>query len=109
MQIGLSMKKINQLKAMIESNNSGGKAYPIDNYSLNELVLKLPDEKQIITPEFEEYLGYCKFSTCLHMKDKGCRIIQAVEDGDIPVSRHESYCSMMEQEKNIKEWELKKK
>ena len=42
------------------------------------------------------------------MKDKGCRIIQAVEDGDIPVSRHESYCFMMEQAKNIKEWELKK-
>ena len=58
--------------------------------------------------EFEKYIGQCKFTSCLHMKDKGCRIIQAVEDGDIPVSRHESYCFMMEQAKNIKEWELKK-
>ena len=58
--------------------------------------------------EFEKYIGQCKFTSCLHMKDKGCRIIQAVEDGDIPISRHESYCFMMEQAKNIKEWELKK-
>ena len=58
--------------------------------------------------EFEKYIGQCKFTSCLHMKDKGCRIIQAVEDGNIPVSRHESYCFMMEQAKNIKEWELKK-
>ena len=36
--------------------------------------------------EFEEYIGQCKFSTCLHTVDKGCRIIQAVEDGDIPNS-----------------------
>lgn len=56
--------------------------------------------------EFEKYIGQCKFTSCLHTKDKGCRIIQAVEDGEIPVSRHESYCAMMEQAKNIKEWEL---
>ncbi len=56
--------------------------------------------------EFEQYIGQCKFTSCLHTKDKGCRIIQAVEEGKIPRSRHESYCAMMEQAKNIKEWEL---
>jgi ribosome biogenesis GTPase len=59
-------------------------------------------------PEFEQYLGQCKFTTCLHVKDKGCRVIEAVENGDIPKSRHESYCVMMEQAKEIKEWELNK-
>lgn len=73
-----------------------------------------PDEAEIILKddlpyafkEFEPYIGECKFTSCLHVKDKGCRIIQAVEDGDIPVSRHESYCAMMEQAKNIKDWEI---
>lgn len=73
-----------------------------------------PDESEIILKEdlpyafaeFEPYIGECKFTSCLHVKDKGCRIIKAVEDGEIPVSRHESYCSMMEQAKNIKEWEI---
>lgn len=68
----------------------------------------LKDELPFAFKEFEKYIGECKFTSCLHMKDKGCRIIQAVEEGEIPVSRHESYCFMMEQAKNIKEWELKK-
>ncbi len=72
-----------------------------------ELILK--DDLPYTFKEFEQYLGQCKFSTCLHTKDKGCRIIRAVEDGEIPKSRHESYCAMMEQAKNIKEWELKKR
>ncbi len=68
----------------------------------------LKDDLPFAFKEFEKYIGQCKFTSCLHTKDKGCRIIQAVEEGDIPVSRHESYCFMMEQAKNIKEWELKK-
>ena len=68
----------------------------------------LKDDLPFAFKEFEKYIGECKFTSCLHTKDKGCRIIQAVEEGDIPVSRHESYCFMMEQAKNIKEWELKK-
>lgn len=70
----------------------------------SEMILK--DELPFAFKEFEPYIGECKFTSCLHVKDKGCRIIKAVEDGEIPVSRHESYCSMMEQAKNIKEWEI---
>lgn len=79
------------------------------SFETDETEIILKDDLPYAFKEFEPYIGQCKFTSCLHMKDKGCRIIQAVEDGDIPVSRHESYCSMMEQAKNIKEWELKKK
>lgn len=71
----------------------------------NEIILK--DDLPYAFKEFEPYIGQCKFTSCLHVKDKGCRILQAVEDGEIPVSRHESYCFMMEEAKNIKEWQLK--
>lgn len=73
----------------------------------NEIILK--DDLPYAFKEFEEYIGQCKFTSCLHVKDKGCRILQAVEDGDIPVSRHESYCAMMEEAKSVKEWEIRKK
>lgn len=79
------------------------------SFEAEETELILKDDLPYAFSEFDVYIGQCKFSTCLHTVDKGCRIIQAVEDGDIPKSRHESYCSMMEQAKNIKEWELKKK
>lgn len=72
----------------------------------SEIILK--DDLPYAFPEFEQYLGQCKFTTCLHVKDKGCRVIEAVENGEIPRSRHESYCAMMEQAKEIKEWELNK-
>ncbi len=72
----------------------------------SEVILK--DDLPYAFPEFEQYIGQCKFTTCLHVKDKGCRILEAVENGDIPKSRHESYCVMMEQAKEIKEWELAK-
>ncbi len=79
------------------------------SFETEETELILKDDLPFAFKEFEPYIGQCKFTSCLHVKDKGCRIIQAVEDGDIPASRHESYCSMMEQAKAIKEWELKKK
>ncbi len=57
--------------------------------------------------EFENYLGQCKFTSCSHTTDKGCAILEAVHKGDICESRHNSYVSMYNEVKNIKEWEKK--
>lgn len=67
----------------------------------------LKDELPYCFREFEEYLGYCKFNSCTHVNDKGCAIVEAVNDGKISKSRHDSYISMYNEVKNIKEWELK--
>ena len=58
-------------------------------------------------PEFREYNGKCRFPDCAHVKEKGCAVLEAVENGMIPVSRHNSYAEMYEEAKQIKEWELK--
>lgn len=55
--------------------------------------------------EFEK-ADECRFRDCSHTKEKGCGVLQAVEDGIIPETRHQSYCSMYEEAKKIKEWEL---
>ena len=55
--------------------------------------------------EFKPYLGTCQFTTCTHTCDKGCKIIEAVKNGEISSSRHESYVSMYQEIKDIKEWE----
>jgi len=57
--------------------------------------------------EFLPYLGTCKFSSCTHVADKGCKICEAVERGEIMKSRHESYIEMYNDVKDIKDWELK--
>lgn len=57
-------------------------------------------------PEFEEYLGKCKFSTCSHTVEKGCLILDALRNGDIHPKRHENYVSMYNDVKDLKEWQL---
>lgn len=57
--------------------------------------------------EFEKYIGECRFSDCAHVCERDCSVISAVQAGEIHESRHSSYCTMYEEAKQIKEWELK--
>ena len=57
--------------------------------------------------EMGKYEGQCRFSDCAHICEKGCAVLEAVEAGEICLSRHESYKAMYEEAKQIKEWELK--
>ena len=47
-------------------------------------------------PEMRQYLGECRFNNCLHVNEPGCRIIEAIEDGEIYEERYMSYLSMLE-------------
>ena len=55
--------------------------------------------------EFAPYLGKCRFPDCAHIKEKGCAVLEAVEAGIIPKSRHRSYVRLYEQAKAIPDWE----
>ena len=59
-------------------------------------------------PEFVPYVDDCRFTGCTHTKEKGCRVLQAVKDGLIPVSRHRSYVRLFDELKDVKEWQQKK-
>lgn len=47
-------------------------------------------------PEFRERLNQCRFHNCVHINEPGCVIIDAVEEGEIHLSRYESYISIYE-------------
>ena len=57
--------------------------------------------------EFSEFTDGCQFKDCAHICEKGCAVVEAVNRGAIPKSRHESYCTMYDEAKQLKEWELK--
>ena len=57
--------------------------------------------------EFTPYLTRCKFASCSHTCEKGCAVIEAVEDGLISKSRHASYITMYNELKDLKEWNMK--
>ena len=55
--------------------------------------------------EFAPYLDQCRFVGCAHVKEKGCAVLEALKQGKIPPSRHESYVRLYEQAKSHKDWE----
>lgn len=56
-------------------------------------------------PEFEEYLTGCYFNDCSHTAEKGCRVLEALSEGRIEPSRHDSYVKLYKQAKEAKEWQ----
>ena len=52
--------------------------------------------------EFYDYIGECKYTKCTHKKEEGCKIVEAVERGEISRSRHESYVAIYDEFKNKK-------
>ncbi len=59
------------------------------------------DNLKFCFPEFEPYLGKCRFTSCSHTVEKGCAIIEAVNAKQISVSRHESFCRMYRELKEL--------
>ena len=60
-------------------------------------------------PEFIPYIGKCKYASCSHTCENGCAIIEEKNKKIIEETRYNSYFSMYESAKAIKEWEIKKK
>ena len=64
------------------------------------------EELQYYFKEFSEHIGECRFNGCRHLGDKGCKICQLVEDGEISLSRHESYKTIFSEVKDNKKWDV---
>jgi len=60
-------------------------------------------------PEFAPLLGTCRYTKCTHQTEDGCRILEKVKAGEIPLSRHESYVSLYRELNKTKSWETEKK
>lgn len=74
------------------------------DFETNDLIKK--DELAFCFPDFAYYIGSCRFSTCAHVNDKGCSLVKAVKSGDVERTRHESYVTMYNEVKDIKDWQL---
>ena len=88
----------------------GGKIADTPGFSSLELENIAPiykEELPFCFREFEDYLGTCRFTSCSHTVEKGCAILEALQQRAIQKSRHESYTLMYNEVKNIKDWEKK--
>ncbi len=67
----------------------------IDNPGIREIAFWNDNNGiDVAFPEIENLAGECRFSNCSHMHEPGCRVLQAVSDGEIFQDRLESYQKM---------------
>lgn len=57
--------------------------------------------------DFIPFIDNCRFKDCSHTSEIGCAVIDAVNDGDISVSRHSNYKELYNKLKLINDWERK--
>jgi ribosome biogenesis GTPase len=70
-------------------------AMVIDNPGIREIAFWEADSgAERAFPEIESLAAGCRFSDCSHMHEPGCRVKQAVVDGEITPERMDSYHKM---------------
>ena len=74
----------------------------IDTPGIKELGLAeiTAEELSHYFPEMRNLMGQCKFNNCRHVDEPSCAVQEAVQSGDIALSRFESYLSMMQEDDN---------
>lgn len=97
----------------VELFSLGNETYAVDtpgfsSFDTEELDLELKEHLPETFPEFKPYLGSCRFLGCSHVKEKGCAVLAAVREGQIPAQRHKSYVRLYEELKDLREWNSKK-
>jgi len=83
----------------------GGYVIDTPGFSSLEITDVKVDDLPDLFREFRKYTGECRHSDCGHTVEQGCEVLAAVEAGEIPRSRHESYVKLYEELKKVKDWE----
>ncbi len=68
----------------------------IDTPGIRELGI-IDIEKEELShffPEMRTLLNQCRFNNCKHINEPGCAVLEALENGEIELSRYESYLSI---------------
>jgi ribosome biogenesis GTPase len=78
------------------------------SFDVDRMEMMRKEELAGCFPDFAPYLGKCRFQDCAHLKEKGCAVCQALAEGKIQPTRHQSYVRLYEQAKAIPDWERDK-
>ena len=96
----------------VELYSLGGGTYVADTPGFAsfdvEMMNPIPKEQlQYDFIDFAPYLGCCRFNDCAHLKEPGCAVTQAMDQGKLMPSRYRSYVRLYELSAQHKSWEIK--
>ena len=79
-----------------------GNGFVVDTPGFSSLEIDFisKEELQYCFPEFNEYIGQCKFTGCLHNKEPQCAVKNAVEEKEINEKRYNIYIKALEETKD---------
>ena len=77
--------------------DNGGEIYDTPGFTSFETTDATEEELQHLFPEISRFAGKCRFDNCRHIAEPECAVRQALDRGDISISRYESYLSQLEE------------
>lgn len=109
METGAISRKIQRGKHTTRHSEifcTGENTYIFDTPGFSSMYLSNFEEDELkdYFPEFDSYLGQCKFHGCVHIHEPGCRVKQALEQGEINQNRYDNYVLMYNELKNTKKY-----
>ncbi len=77
------------------------------SFDLTQMQHMRKEELQYCFPEFRPHIGRCRFDDCAHLREPGCSVLDALQNGQIAPSRHDSYRKLYGLLSSQQEWVLK--
>ncbi len=77
------------------------------SFDLEQMEAIPKQELEGLFPDFQPFLGRCRFPDCSHRKEPDCGVLDAVARKQICPSRHKSYLRLYEAATLLKPWEQK--
>ena len=70
--------------------------YIIDTPGIRELGVIDIEKPELghFFPEMRDLMNQCRFNNCRHINEPGCKVLEAIEEGTIALSRYDSYLSI---------------
>jgi ribosome biogenesis GTPase len=84
--------------------------YMVDTPGIKEfgLIQYTKEEVRDYFPELRAFNNRCKFDDCSHTHEPGCLVQEAVENGEIAMSRYLNYLAILEaDDMKLADWELR--
>lgn len=84
----------------------GGFVFDTPGFGSFEVEKRKAQDLSALFPEIEAHEGGCRFPGCSHISEPDCSVKDALEEGKIGKSRYDSYCSLYESLKDVKDWQI---
>ncbi len=100
LKTGLLSSKINRGKHTtreVQLLRLNTQTYVADTPGFSQIALEhlKPEELASLFPDFREYIGNCRFNSCIHQNEPECALKKAMEKGEIAQERYDSYLELL--------------